>query len=186
MRIKHDFIINKWSGGTTTELHIFPEGSNYKEKDFNFRLSTATVEIERSVFTPLESISRKLLVLDGEMTLKHEGHHEKTLRKFDVDEFEGSWTTYSKGKCVDFNLMLRNGTKGTVKGIEIGEGEEVEGEIFGSQFFVYLFDGKIEISTNGEVEELNTKELYALKASDVKKISVKGMMKSELVMVEIL
>jgi environmental stress-induced protein Ves len=38
----------KWSGGETTELFISPEGSSYKKRDFDFRLSTATVEVNQS------------------------------------------------------------------------------------------------------------------------------------------
>ena len=59
----------KWSGGLTTELFIYPEGSAYSERNFDFRLSTATVEIETSVFTPLPHVQRTLMVL--ELSLIH-------------------------------------------------------------------------------------------------------------------
>ena len=59
----------RWSGGLSTELYIFPEDSEYVERNFKYRLSTATVEIEQSVFTPLPGVDRTLMVLEGEMKL---------------------------------------------------------------------------------------------------------------------
>jgi len=86
-------------------------------------LSTATVEVETSVFTPLEGISRTLLVLDGEMTLSHLGQHTKTCGKFEIDRFDGSWITSSVGKCTDFNLMTNGKTSGTLEGLMIKLGQ---------------------------------------------------------------
>ncbi len=42
--------ISTWSGGTTTELFIYPEVAEYSERNFDFRISTATVEVEESNF----------------------------------------------------------------------------------------------------------------------------------------
>ena len=66
-----------WSGGTTTELFIYPEGATYEDRNFKFRLSIATVESETSEFTPLAGVKRTLMLLHGELTLKHEGQYEK-------------------------------------------------------------------------------------------------------------
>jgi environmental stress-induced protein Ves len=70
MTIEHyknsDLIINNWSGGITTQLAIYPKDANYKKQNFQFRISTATVEIEESVFTKLPGVSRKLMILNGE------------------------------------------------------------------------------------------------------------------------
>ena len=41
-----------WSGGSTTELFIFPPTGNYRKRNFDFRLSTATVEVDTSDFLP--------------------------------------------------------------------------------------------------------------------------------------
>ncbi|MBK5240500.1 HutD family protein [Clostridium sp.] len=54
-----------WSGGTTTELYIHPKGSIYSEHDFNWRLSSAVVEVERSIFTPLQGITRLVMIMKG-------------------------------------------------------------------------------------------------------------------------
>lgn len=60
-----DLITNNWSGGTTTQLAIYPKDAEYKKRNFLFRISTATVETKESEFTKLPGVSRKLI-------LKHE------------------------------------------------------------------------------------------------------------------
>jgi len=68
---KDTFKTSLWSGGTTTELYIYPENSIYKNKDFWFRLSSATVELEKSTFTPLEGIKRYIAPINGSLKLFH-------------------------------------------------------------------------------------------------------------------
>lgn len=105
---KKSFKISTWNGGTTKELYIFPENSLYKERNFNFRLSIATTEKEESTFTLLPGINRFLSILEGELFLEHENKYSKKLLPFEIENFDGSWITKSKGKVTDFNLMLKN------------------------------------------------------------------------------
>jgi len=133
-----------WSGGTTTQLFIFPEGADYQKRDFLFRISTATVESEESVFTSLPGFRRKLMVLEGSLLMKHKGQYEKQLNKFDSDEFEGRWETSAAGKATDFNLMLGNGAEGSMEAFILKEGESKKIPV-GGQFFIYVFKGEIKI-----------------------------------------
>lgn len=94
-----------WSGGKTTELFIFPTDARYVERDFDFRISTATIEVETSDFTPLPDYKRLLAVLEGELEIMHEGKYSKKLLPFESDSFHGSWKTTSKGKVRDFNVI---------------------------------------------------------------------------------
>lgn len=110
---KSDIQTSNWSGGTTSELFIFPTTSNYKDLNFGFRLSRATIETEESVFTPLPNVKRQLMLLDGELELIHEGHHTKRLKPLQFDTFSGDWATKSKGKATDLNLMMLGDTEGT-------------------------------------------------------------------------
>ena len=48
-----DFVTTTWSGGKTTQLAIAPDGASYAERAFLWRISSATVELEASDFTPL-------------------------------------------------------------------------------------------------------------------------------------
>jgi environmental stress-induced protein Ves len=176
----------KWSGGDSTELFIFPENSDYKKMNFQFRLSTATVEVEESIFTPLESVSRKLMVLEGKMDLEHENHHKSSLGKFDVDEFDGGWQTSSKGKCIDFNLMLREGTKGSVKGLHLNKGETLQGEFFGNQFFIWSFTGSGKCKIGSNTFEIKEKEMLHIQDSITGQIELEGLSNVDFVIVEIL
>ena len=109
---KQEQITTNWSGGTTTQLAIFPESADYSKRDFIFRISTARAETEESEFTNLPGVTRSIMVLDGTLILKHEGHYTKTLQKFDTDIFDGSWKISSKGKVTDFNLMTTGQASG--------------------------------------------------------------------------
>lgn len=42
---KEDYVTTTWSGGTTTQLAIAPEGAVYADRDFLWRLSSAGVEL---------------------------------------------------------------------------------------------------------------------------------------------
>ena len=69
MRIKHltpsDYRVSRWSGGTTTQLCIAPEGADYAHRDFLWRVSSATVELEASDFTMLPDYHRWITTLEG-------------------------------------------------------------------------------------------------------------------------
>ncbi|MEA5038305.1 MAG: HutD family protein [Clostridiaceae bacterium] len=97
----------RWSGGTTTELLIWPPEASYSGRDFLFRLSSASVETEESVFTLLPGIVRWITPLSGGFTLTHRSHHSKTLHPYEIDHFCGGWETQCRGTGMDFNLMLR-------------------------------------------------------------------------------
>ncbi len=103
--LKHEQKITLWAGGKTTELFIYPEGSSYAERNFQFRISTATIETETSEFTRLPGFKRHLMILEGTLNINHKHHHQKLLNQFDVDEFMGDWETTAEGKVTDFNLM---------------------------------------------------------------------------------
>lgn len=112
---KEDYPVSNWSGGKTTQLFIYPEDSEYAKRNFLFRISSATVDCERSEFTSLPGVDRVILPLKGSLHLFYEGHGEKVLAPYEQDRFDGGWNTVSVGKATDFNLMLREGTKGEVE-----------------------------------------------------------------------
>lgn len=106
-KTKEDFLTSHWSGGTTTQLYIHPEGSSLSERNFDLRISTATIEIEESEFTALPGYDRILMVLDGELLIEHIGRYSISLGSLKKDSFQGAWETRSKGKAIDFNLIYK-------------------------------------------------------------------------------
>lgn len=152
---KEDQKISKWSGGTTTELFIYPKDAVYSERNFKWRLSSAEVLLEESDFTHLPGISRIIMIINGELQLQHEGHYNKVLKPFQQDSFSGDWTTKSIGKVRDFNLMMRESCKGKLETISLKSGEGMSISFHGdteeektfheiSETF-YIVEGSVEI-----------------------------------------
>ncbi|WZL74098.1 HutD family protein [Clostridiaceae bacterium 35-E11] len=116
---KNQQITTTWAGGTTTQLAIYPKDAVYSERNFKWRISSAKVELEESLFTSLPGIWRYIMVLEGEMKLAHEKHHQAYLKPFEQDSFSGAWTTQSFGKVTDFNLMVAQGCEGKLQSIHL-------------------------------------------------------------------
>lgn len=104
-----DFAVSNWSGGTTTQLAIGPAEAVYADRDFLWRISSATVTLPESDFTPLKDYIRYISPLQGEMNLSHNGGVERSLAPFEIHLFDGADATHARGTCTDFNLMLRKG-----------------------------------------------------------------------------
>lgn len=122
---KDDLAAVEWSGGTTTQLAIFPPQASYADRDFMWRVSTASVDAERSDFTPLPGVSRILMVLEGALQLTHNGSREVALHRFGQDSFPGDWKTESAGRVRDFNLMMKEGCRaGSIEALELFPGED--------------------------------------------------------------
>ena len=176
------FTNSPWNGGSTTELFIYPIPSKYATRNFNFRLSTATVNVEESTFTSLPGITRTLMVLDGEMTLTHKAHHTAKLGRFDSDNFKGDWNTSSRGKCSDFNLMTTGNTQGTVESLHMNKGKQV-GVSFSDNIqhlVIYVHSGQIKI----ENETIETGDLVVFE-TPTKSIEIISIEKCDLVISEI-
>lgn len=144
---RSDLITGTWSGGTTTQLFIYPPDAEYAQRNFIFRISTATVVAERSDFTPLPGFHRKLMVLEGSLHIYHKDRYSKQLKKFEQDSFEGSWQTSAEGKGTDFNLMTAAGAKGTLEPIAMESGALTALEVR-EKCFIYVYKGRIRF--NGE------------------------------------
>lgn len=127
--------ISNWSGGTTTELFIYPEDCLYGDRDFDWRISTATIQLMSSTFTKLPGYMRRLMMLKGRENLNHEDHHRVILEPFDQDYFDGGWVTKSYGRGTDFNLMLKKGYEGYVNTVSTQEGRVFNPELF-TAFYV--------------------------------------------------
>lgn len=135
--------VNTWSGGTTRELYIYPESASYAARDFLFRLSIATVEVEKSDFTPLPGVRRVTMILEGAITLHHEGKYSKQLNPSESDAYDGAWNSRSEGRCTDFNLMMRENTEGEVEMFHLKDGEVVSFVNANSTHAIYVQSGSI-------------------------------------------
>lgn len=159
-----DFKTNKWSGGSTTELFIHPSAATYAAGNFSFRISSATVEIEKSDFTILPGVSRQLMVLKGSIKLSHKNHHEMQLNKREIDCFDGSWETSAVGTCVDFNLMTKGNTEGKISSVCFSAAKTLNFQMDATCEFIifYLYEGNMQCHFGSEMRNLNQGELMVI------------------------
>jgi environmental stress-induced protein Ves len=118
---KNDLVVSKWSGGSTTQLFIYPCIADYARRDFEVRISSATIEETPSAFTNLPGFRRVLMPLNAPLRLVFENHGEAELNPFDSVEFDGAWNTVSHGVCTDFGIMLAAGWHGELAKAVTGE-----------------------------------------------------------------
>ena len=87
----NDFQVSDWSGGKTKQLYLSPPTGHYGKRDFDYRLSTATVELAESQFSDLSGFHRILMSLDHTLHLHNASRQEETvLAPFTPYFFEGS------------------------------------------------------------------------------------------------
>ena len=125
MKITHygekDFKTSNWSGGTTTELFIYPHEADYKKRNFLFRLSSATVDLDRSDFTPLPGFFRFISPLNGDLKISHDEKNFTKLKPYEIYAFDGGAKTVSMGRVRDFNLMVKDGVETEVKNFALNK-----------------------------------------------------------------
>lgn len=150
---------SKWSGGLTTELAIAPEGSAYGDRNFLWRISSATVDDEESIFTSLPGYDRIILALKGGIRLSHNGGDWIELQEYEPYSFDGADETKSAGRVTDFNLMMRKGKyNGSIRVLrlekarfpsELQENPEPEEKMADTLFF-YCAEGRAAVTAEGK------------------------------------
>lgn len=120
----NDFQVSDWSGGNTKQLYLSPPTGHYGKREFDYRLSTATVELAESQFSDLSGFHRILMSLDQTLHLHNASRQEETvLAPFTPYFFEGSDSITSRGTCTDFNLIYSDHYQGQM--LAISDREEL-------------------------------------------------------------
>ena len=120
----NDFQVSDWSGGKTKQLYLSPPTGHYGKREFDYRLSTATVELAESQFSDLSGFHRILMSLDHTLHLLNASRQEETvLTPFTPYFFEGSDSITSRGTCTDFNLIYSDHYQGQM--LAISDREEL-------------------------------------------------------------
>lgn len=166
-----DFLISNWSGGTTTQLFIFPEGTTLGERNFDWRISSALVEAEESEFTLFDGYERILIPLKGKLEMKHQtpnGVIEQNVDEFQLARFNGSWPTKGKGKLTDFNLIFKPNYHPKVQVAYFSEETSLDLETITSILFLqsgsFVLDGKVIQSPALVVNDAHQKSEITCKA----------------------
>lgn len=169
-----EFLTSKWSGGETTELFIYPLDSDYKKRDFLFRISSATVTDDKSVFTKLPQINRKLFVLEGGIKLTHNEKEGHWLWPNEQESFNGDWDTTSEGLVTDYNVMTKDGISSTIDPILLSSKDTENCLVYNKAnkkcfLILYVWQGEISVKNHYEKKRIKTKELLVF---DIKKETI--------------
>lgn len=173
---QENYTTSQWMGGKTTELAIYPKTSRYLDRNFIWRLSSATIEVDESDFSKLPDYDRVLMVLEGEVVLSYEGERVARLKELEQDRFDGAWKTKSFGKITDYNLMVRKGCEGYLDLIN----PEAENKVHTSTeetgkdlttHALYCKDGYVVITLNGETNMVKAGELFVIEGEKDEKVS---------------
>lgn len=148
-----------WSGGTTTQLGIGEGECSYGDRNFLWRLSSATVEDETSHFTSLPDYDRLILMQEGTVLLSHDEKPEIKLEPWQVHCFDGGACTVCRGRATDFNLMVRKGAaRGSLRVLEQEETFLLSGESQKEKKWIYaLYNGgdDLEVKTKHGIFPVN-------------------------------
>ncbi|GKU25172.1 HutD family protein [Clostridium folliculivorans] len=117
-----------WSGGMATELTTYPPNSDYASQNFLWRLGVAKIDIPESTFSNLPKVLRKLMTIEGKITLDHEDKYSKLLNTFEQDDFIADWKTKTYGKASVFNLMTRENYNGDLVHLNISPNKQLKFE----------------------------------------------------------
>lgn len=117
---KSDYKTTNWSGGTTTEILIYPDGSTLDERNFDFRVSSATCLSEKSLFSDFSGYNRYITSLDNELILFNQGE-KKNIKPYQIFFFDGDDETYSQSSVTDFNLIIKKGLTGSLRSESIND-----------------------------------------------------------------
>ncbi|MDH4473339.1 MAG: HutD family protein [Fluviicola sp.] len=180
---KSELIANKWSGGTTTELFIYPENSNYVSRDFDYRISTATVETDRSEFTDLTGYQRILCVLSGELTMEYHTDSGKptTVELLPLEQvsFPGDLKVVGFGKVTDFNIIYKPEYNASAEIIRYAENEAQELTSKGERYFIWVIEGEL-LTPSGYCK---TDEFCAVETNST--TAIRAMVNSTIILIKV-
>lgn len=149
---KNDYIKKNWSGGETTQLLIYPETASLENRDFIFRISSATCPNEESQFSDFSGYQRYITPLNKDFRLRHNGK-DLTLKPFEILYFDGADDTASLSEARDFNLIIKKGYTATYRTESISNKTEFNFDRSGIKF-IFIPEGNIKLSLNGQSTNL--------------------------------
>jgi environmental stress-induced protein Ves len=164
----HHQKVSNWSGGTTTELYIYPLYADVKNQDFEFRISTAKVLTENSVFTFFPGFHRRLAILEGKLKMQFDDAEPVVLGEYEQVYFQGDWSTSAEGIVTDFNVIYSDEWEAEVEILAVDEDMEID--FIADKQFIYCFKGAIIVNETlvNEGEFVELERLEKLKVFEAK------------------
>lgn len=162
---KTNLLPSIWDGGKTYEYFISPADSSYTDRDFDFRISSASIEKTPSNFTRFEAYQRYLVMLDSDLKLNRNGE-EDNYAQHEIFEFDSNDEIQSFSIGNDFNLMVRKGNNPFEIKVQI-----IDAVYRNPWIFLFAIE-KTKLKINQQDINLNANDLVILENSEVEAISI--------------
>lgn len=113
--LNNNKVVSSWKGGTTQQLCIVPQSATLQERNFDIRISSATIDLERSEFSDFTGYRRYLMKLEGDITLIIDDKMI-IIKSDEAFEFMGDEKVLSicKEPSRDFNVIIREDLKSDI------------------------------------------------------------------------
>jgi len=135
-----------WDGGKTFEYYLSPIDAKYSERNFDFRISSATIEKTPSNFTQFDHFHRYLVMLDNELKINRNELNE-SYQRATLFEFPSSDKIVSFSLGNDFNWMVKNEWKTRTK-LEVRRLDTFS--VNAAFLFVFAFEKTVVTSSEGK------------------------------------
>ena len=170
--MKEDFVTTKWAGGETTQLIIYPQDAVLSQRNFLFRISSATFTSTESKFSDFTGYQRYILPLEGSLSVSHEGLYKRNLEKYEVEYFDGSWSTFSENTldCRDYNFIIKSGNLAKMQILKEGEEYNIK-----PSYIVTIFsksDIVLNLDSKHEERKIDGFSLLVLETEKEERISI--------------
>ena len=145
------------------------------EQNFEYRISTAKVLLEKSEFTSFPNFKRKLAILEGKLKIQHNHNAWYSLESGEQTDFSGDWKTRSEGQVVDFNVIYKDNYQveiefiNQVYGVDYTENIDLlgfycingmgsfNGEVFHIGDFIHVQESILEVETSSNARFIQVK-----------------------------
>ncbi|MCO5259235.1 MAG: HutD family protein [Crocinitomicaceae bacterium] len=162
---KSTLIPSIWDGGKTYEYCIYPPTSSYNERNFDFRISCATIEKTPSNFTRFEGYQRFLVMLDNDLSIIRNGIEEK-YAKNQLFSFHSNDEIQSFSLGNDFNLMVKEDINAINFSITTVH------QSYGNQWIVLFSLEDCEVEINQKIIHLDKNDLIVVNNTNCDSIQV--------------
>lgn len=171
--LKDEFKTTEWSGGTTSQIFIDPENADVAKKDFDFRISSATCDLEKSEFTPYDEFKRYIMPLNGGLKLTSEKEFVN-LEPYDIYNFDGAENIVSEGKVRDYNLIVRKNHSGRLYTHKFFNNKKFTLECDCKNLVIFNYKSNIDYNFEGEEAEFDKFSAIILEKNEKIILSGKG------------
>lgn len=127
------------------------------------------------------------MILEGEITIQHEGRYSKKLKPYDVDVFSGDWKTSSIGTCTDFNVMTKSDKEIEFYLLKMNGAKNFKfaASLYCKDLFFYVNKGNISVEISGENLLIQKGNLLVMEDFDVDYLTIRSSTPFGIVVVDI-